>query len=85
MPLVWTKHILRKFSGVAGSLYFYLDWLVKDPETGKLVSGPAASPENSFVAPDGSIASISMGPTHDQEVIYNLYQYNLQQSIAYSK
>ncbi|MBS1748528.1 MAG: glycoside hydrolase family 95 protein [Bacteroidetes bacterium] len=52
---------------------FYLDWLVKDPETGKLVSGPAASPENSFVAPDGSIASISMGPTHDQEVIYNLF------------
>jgi alpha-L-fucosidase 2 len=52
---------------------FYLDWLVKDPVTGKLVSGPAASPENSFTAPDGSSASISMGPTHDHEVIYNLF------------
>ena len=55
------------------SARFYLDWLVKDPSTGKLVSGPAASPENSFVAPDGSIAQISMGPSHDQEVIHELF------------
>jgi alpha-L-fucosidase 2 len=55
------------------SARFYLDWLVKDPATGKLVSGPAASPENSFVAPDGSIAQISMGPSHDQQVIHELF------------
>jgi alpha-L-fucosidase 2 len=55
------------------SARFYLDWLVKDPSSGKLVSGPASSPENSFVAPDGSIAQISMGPSHDQEVIHELF------------
>jgi alpha-L-fucosidase 2 len=55
------------------SARFYLDWLVKDPATGKLVSGPAASPENSFIAPDGSISQISMGPSHDQEVIHELF------------
>ncbi len=52
---------------------FYLDWLVKDPLRGKLVSGPSPSPENTFEAPDGSKAQISMGPTHDQQVIYNLF------------
>jgi alpha-L-fucosidase 2 len=52
---------------------FYLDWLVKDPETGKLVSGPASSPENAFFAPDGSFAQITMGPSHDQEVIFDLF------------
>ncbi|MBI5010299.1 MAG: hypothetical protein HZB98_11785 [Bacteroidia bacterium] len=55
------------------SARFYLDWLVEDPETGELVSGPAASPENSFVAPDGSVAQISMGPSHDQQVIHELF------------
>lgn len=52
---------------------FYLDWLVRDPVTGKWVSGPAASPENTFLAPDGSKAQISMGPAHDQQVIGELF------------
>lgn len=56
---------------------FYLDWLIKDPVTGKLVSGPAASPENSFAAPDGSTGTISMGPAHDHQVIYNLFSNTL--------
>jgi len=57
---------------------FYLDWLVADPKTGLLVSGPSPSPENSFKAPDGSVAQISMGPSHDQQVIYNLFENTLQ-------
>ena len=55
------------------SAAFYLDWLVVNPKTGKLVSGPAVSPENTFLAPDGSKCQISMGPTHDQEVIWQLF------------
>jgi len=55
------------------STQFYMDWLVKDPKSGKLVSGPAVSPENRFIAPDGSKSSISMGPTHDQQVIWQLF------------
>ena len=30
---------------------FFLDWLVKHPKTGKLVSGPSTSPENKFLVP----------------------------------
>lgn len=53
---------------------FFTDWLVPDPTTGKLVSGPSTSPENSFRTPDGAIASLTMGPTHDQEVIWNTFR-----------
>jgi alpha-L-fucosidase 2 len=55
------------------SVEFYLGWLVNDPKTGKLISGPAVSPENTYVAPDGSKTQISMGPAHDQEVIWQLF------------
>jgi alpha-L-fucosidase 2 len=61
------------FPIIADAARFCLDWLVVDPKTGKLVSGPANSPENRFVAPDGSKVTLSMGPTMDQEIIWDLF------------
>ncbi|MHC4519029.1 MAG: glycoside hydrolase family 95 protein, partial [Planctomycetota bacterium] len=52
---------------------FLLDWLVEDPKTGKLVSGPSNSPENAFLAPDGSRVNLSMGPSMDQEIIWDTF------------
>ncbi len=46
---------------------------MSDPKTGKLVSGPVNSPENSFVTPDGKRASLCMGPAMDQEIIWDLF------------
>lgn len=48
---------------------FFLGWMVRHPETGRLVSGPAVSPENTYRGADGN-AAVDMGPTHDQEVIH---------------
>lgn len=48
---------------------FFLGWMVRHPKTGRLVSGPACSPENTYKGPDGN-AAVDMGPTHDQELIY---------------
>lgn len=68
------KNYLRKaYPILQQASLFYLDWLVTDSKTGKLVSGPATSPENAFISPDGSYAQMSMGPVHDQEVIYELF------------
>jgi len=68
------KEFLKKMYPVLkGAVEFYMDWLVTDPKTGKLVSGPAVSPENTFIAPDGSKSQISMGSIHDQEVIWQLF------------
>ena len=55
------------------SAEFCLDWLVEDPRTDKLVSGPANSPENAFISPEGQQAYFSMGPTMDQEIIWDLF------------
>jgi alpha-L-fucosidase 2 len=53
---------------------FFVDFLVEDPKTGKLVSGPATSPENNFKAPDGAKkACLTMGPAMDQQIIYELF------------
>lgn len=48
---------------------FFLGWMVRHPKTGRLVSGPACSPENTYRGADGN-AAVDMGPTHDQEVIH---------------
>lgn len=63
----------RMYPVLKSSAEFYLDWLVKDPVSDDLVSGPSVSPENSFVAPDGSASQISMGPAHDHQVIGQLF------------
>lgn len=67
------EFLKRMYPVLKGASEFYVDWLVSDPETGKLVSGPAVSPENTFIAPDGSRSQISMGPAHDQQVIWQLF------------
>ena len=54
---------------------FCLDWLVTDPKTGYLVSGPSISPENSFKIPGGDgTASMVMGPTMDHMIMRDLLQ-----------
>jgi len=67
------KYLERVYPVMLKAAQFYLDWLVKDPGTGKLVSGPSTSPENAFVAPDGSVGSVCMGPSHDQEILHELF------------
>lgn len=61
----------RSFHCLREAAEFCLDWLVRHPITGKLVSGPASSPENTFVAPSGDCCSISMGPSMDQQILWD--------------
>ncbi|HYC84342.1 MAG TPA: glycoside hydrolase family 95 protein [Chryseosolibacter sp.] len=53
---------------------FCLQWLVRDPKTGNLVSGPSISPENTFRTKTGEIATMVMGPTMDHMIIRELFQ-----------
>ena len=60
---------------------FCIDWLVVNPKTGYLVSGPSISPENSFKIPGGGgNASMMMGPTMDHMIIRDLLQNTIQAS-----
>jgi alpha-L-fucosidase 2 len=51
---------------------FFVDYLIEDPETGYLVTGPSSSPENKFETPDGKISNITMGPTMDMTITREL-------------
>ena len=49
-----------------GAALFLLSYLTEEPDHGWLVAGPSESPENWYVAPDGTRCSVAMGNTVDQ-------------------
>lgn len=57
------------------SAKFMLDWLVINPRSGKLVSGPSTSPENKFYSPEATdkkqFVNLDMGNAMDQEIIWD--------------
>ena len=54
------------------SAEFYLDYMSEDPHTGKLVAGPASSPENSFRTADGAQCQVDIAPAMSQEIVYDV-------------
>ena len=67
----------RAYPIMKESCKFYIDFLVEDPETGELVSGPTTSPENNFKGPNGEKLALSMGPAMDQQIIYELFTHTM--------
>ncbi|SMP75893.1 alpha-L-fucosidase 2 [Neorhodopirellula lusitana] len=71
----------RAFPVLKEASLFFLDWLVEDPESGKLVSGPSTSPENKFVIPGTKTwSNLTMGPSMDQQIIWDVFTNTLQAS-----
>ena len=54
-----------------GSVRFFIDYLVEDPATGYLISGPSVSPE---------LGGVVMGPTMDHQIIRELFNNTIQAS-----
>jgi alpha-L-fucosidase 2 len=69
------KSFLKNFAYpiMKDAALFFVDLMVPDPKTGKLVSGPSISPENRFLTSDGQQATMNMGPTMDREIITELF------------
>lgn len=55
-----------------GNAEFLLDYMVEDPNTGYLVTGPSISPENSFMY-QGKNLCASMMPTCDRVLVYEIF------------
>ncbi|WP_050808331.1 glycosyl hydrolase family 95 catalytic domain-containing protein [Asticcacaulis biprosthecium] len=62
----------RAYPVLKACAQFSLDYLVPHPATGKLVAGPATSPENGYRLADGTAGFISMGPTMSQSIAFAL-------------
>lgn len=61
----------RAYPVIRESCEFLLDWLVEDPRTGLLVSGPSTSPENGYRDSEGRTLHAAMGVAMDQQIIWD--------------
>jgi alpha-L-fucosidase 2 len=76
------SYLARIYPILRSAAEFCLDWLVEDPRSGRLVSGPATSPENTFLTDAGELCSISMGPSMDQEIVWDHFTNLLEAAAA---
>ena len=63
----------RAYPAMKEAALFCLDWLVEDGD-GYLVTNPSTSPENRFIAPDGSKSSVTKASTMDMTIIRELFE-----------
>lgn len=63
----------RAYPTLKEACEFGLDFLIPEPGSDRLVSGPANSPENTYRTADGTTASVCMGPAMDQQIWFELF------------
>jgi alpha-L-fucosidase 2 len=66
------EYLQRIYPLLKGATEFILDFLVKDPVTGYMVTCPSSSPENEFIDDNGKVAAISLGASGDMQIVRNL-------------
>jgi len=74
------EFLRRAYPIMKESAQFYLDFLVEEPKHGWLVTAPSNSPENAFRTPDGQVASVCMGPSMDEQIIWDLFTHCIEAS-----
>jgi alpha-L-fucosidase 2 len=68
----------RAYPFIKECALFYLDALVRDPATGRWMTGPTYSPENRYVAPDdGKPAHVDLGVTMSMAVAREVFTHSL--------
>ena len=63
--------LLRAYPVLKQSALFFLDYMIEDPNSGYLVTGPSTSPENEFLW-NGKQLPLSMMPTCDRVIVYEI-------------
>lgn len=66
-------YLERVYPIIKGAAQFFQSTLVKDPNNGYLVNVPTTSPENHFIAPEGSTVAVCAGSTMDNQIIRELF------------
>lgn len=63
----------RAYPIMRGAALFLLDWMVRNPKTGRWTTCPSLSPENAFRTKDGQEASFCIGSAMDLQLIHDLF------------
>ncbi|MBE3099590.1 MAG: glycoside hydrolase N-terminal domain-containing protein [Planctomycetes bacterium] len=65
-------YLARVYPVMKESCEFFLDYMVQD-SSGKLITSPSTSPENSFKTPDGKRAALCAGAAMDRQIVWDLF------------
>lgn len=63
----------RAYPVLKEAALFFADYMTEAPG-GTLVTGPSISPKNRYLLPDGSAASLCMGPSMDIQIVRELFE-----------
>lgn len=66
------KFLERAYPVMKEAAEFFLDYLV-ETEDGWLVTSPSVSPENTYIMPNGQTGTLCMGPSMDNQILYELF------------
>jgi alpha-L-fucosidase 2 len=67
----------RSYGTLKEAAQFFLDFLIED-SSGRLVTCPSVSPENTYILPNGECGCLCMGPSIDSQIIVSLFHCCLQ-------
>jgi len=85
---LWTQYIYTQdesflekvaYPLLKGNAEFLLDYMIEDPKTGYMMTGPSISPENGFRI-NGEGLGVSMMPTCDRQLAYEIFSYCIEAS-----
>jgi alpha-L-fucosidase 2 len=68
-----TTFLRKYYPLIHDAALFYTEFLVVDPKSGFLVSGPTTSPENLFEGADGVKHSVVMGTTMSTQIVNDIF------------
>lgn len=67
------KFLRQAYPIMREAALFLLDWMVRDPKTGRWTTCPSLSPENTFLTKEGQTASFCIGSAMDLQIIHDLF------------
>ncbi len=67
------REFLRKsYDTLKEAAIFFIDFL-SETEEGEFVTNPSVSPENTYILPNGNRGILCMGPSMDNQILYELF------------
>lgn len=72
------------FKIIREAVLFFKDFLIEDKE-GNLITSPSVSPENTYMMKDGTSGCMCMGPTMDNEILFQLFSDFMEASMVLGK
>jgi alpha-L-fucosidase 2 len=66
------EFLAEKYPTLKEAAAFFEDFLIED-KSGRLVTCPSVSPENSYITESGTKGALCIGPSMDSEIIYSLF------------